>query len=248
MKLSQKIIWGLIYFFVIALILFCLLVATIYFSPPKYSGHTLAKYDLNDFDNGDLVFLSGDSYGEKTVRFFTGSPWSHVAMVIKEYEKIEGLGDETKFLPKIYLYECDLGSKVHEGVRLISLERKLNRKELNNVMALRKINKPLDKDTLLDLYEKNKDIGFDHKMAPWIWWKFGFHGEKDSQKKEQVNSQKKEKDSLFCSEMIIKTMIELDILPKNAKPYTYTPEDLFSTKLMTNLKYSYSDPIYFKLK
>ena len=108
----------------------------------KYiSNHTELKWN-NDLiekgDNGDIILLAGDTPGEKTCRWCTGSIFSHVGFLFRE------IHPETKE-DILYITDCDIGQGTKEGSRVMVLSDKLKRYKGFKIGAIKKFQGPRPK-------------------------------------------------------------------------------------------------------
>ena len=98
------------------------LIIWIYLFPPEIyddTSHLPSFRDIRDqVSTGDLILLSGNTYGEKMIRWGTGSPWNHVGMVVTKQD------DRHR---SVWLWECDIGQGFKSGVRLVPLALKLTK-------------------------------------------------------------------------------------------------------------------------
>lgn len=161
--------------------------------------------------NGDLLFLCGNTRGERTCKWFTSSEYSHVAMVFEE----NGIW---------YTIDCDIGGKHHkDGVRITTLKTKLSRKGLGDTIGLRKYTGilPITSDKIMGIYEKYKDIDFDNTMGSWFTSRVGWlHGYFKDPKK------------MFCSEFMGVLLRELGLITDATfPPSDYSPSSFYNNTL-----------------
>lgn len=92
------------------------------FRSPSYLA-ALPPARLGELETGDIVLFSGHTLSARLVRFFTGSHWSHVGVVVR----LPGEGNQA------FLWEATRASKladvhcgkIFDGVQLVSLAEKL---------------------------------------------------------------------------------------------------------------------------
>lgn len=175
-------------------------------SSPKFTDEI-----LNSLDDGDLVFLCGDTVGERWCRWWCGSKFSHVGMIVKENDEI-------------YVLDSDLGHKMKDGVRIQKLRIKLDRWKGFKVIAIKKlINKPENiHELLLICTGKYKPLDFDNKMFSWFFEKVG------------KGDYFKSTDSVFCSEFVAMVLQDLGIITDSRKPYSYSPLDFYESASYEN--------------
>ena len=68
-------------------------------------------------DTGDLIFFSGTSFGERSIKLYSRSVWTHVGIVFRDDDSE---GDQSK----LFLAEADVGQRKKDGPRVILLSEK----------------------------------------------------------------------------------------------------------------------------
>lgn len=202
----------------------------------------ISKYGsfMNAADNGDLVFFCGDSTGERSCRWVSGSMYSHVGLLFKEP------------CPKtnkdiLYIWESDLGQKTKEGPRVMKFVDKLEKYHGQPYFAWRKLvcydkYKPTT-EKILKVIDKYKNYKFDDKMLTWFFGGGGIF----------YNLLKDDK-SFFCSELVAKTLQSkiLGILKRPDQgghlPAYYSPESFVKENIagLKTEKYTYAKCEYIK--
>ncbi len=179
-----------------------------------------------DLKTGDLVLFSGKGGVSEWIKWFTGSKWSHIGVVLRLEDYDSVLLWESTTLSNIDDVET---GKAHRGVQLVGLRERLT-KYVGDTIAVRRLNKGLTEPMLKKLgsfrsevsgrpYEENKlellraasDIFRDNK--------------------EDISS-------LFCSELVAEAYQKIGLLSdaRTAKPSNeFTPED-FSAECDQELK------------
>ena len=71
---------------------------------------------LAEADTGDLIFFSGTSFGERSIKLYSRSVWTHVGIVFRDPD-----GDSSS---KLFLAEADVGQRKKDGPRVILLSEK----------------------------------------------------------------------------------------------------------------------------
>lgn len=173
---------------------------------------------MNCVGNGDLLFLSGETSGEKTCRWASGSPFSHVSIIFLENN-----------IP--YVLECDIGGHHTDGIRIMTLKSKLLRQQQNAVVGYRRLrsHRLLKSSDFVNVYEKYKDeFEFDTSMAAWLW-----------------GSSSPKRKKMFCSEFVCFALDKLGVCTFDRPHYTYSPGDLTSWKFMKMNKGMLYSPIEF---
>lgn len=174
---------------------------------------------LNIADNGDLIFFSGDTAGERFIRWGTNSYVSHVGLLFKE-------GDD------VYILDCDLGQKSRDGVRVMKLKDKLERYKGLKLGVLKKyLGVRPEYNKFITLMEKYLSFDFDDLMLTWgLTWSSTLY-----------NLTKREK-MVFCSEFTVMCLLELEILNTKKLPSWYSPKDL----LVFSKYEKYGENIFFE--
>lgn len=189
----------------------------------KYN-HILSWVDLDSFlsnaNNGDLIFLCGNTRGEKSCRWWSNSIYSHVGMLFRE------IHSETNE-DILYIWESDLGQGSKDGPRLLKLTDKLKRYHGYPYLMWKQLicsneNKP-STENIMKVVHKFKEYEFDNYMLSWI------------------SSIFKRKNYMFCSELIAETLTDenIKILNKEKYSYEYSPESFASSRIALNLNHGY---------
>src|SRR5690606_7754369 len=115
--------------------------------------------------NGDIILLSGDTPGEKTCRWCTGTIFSHVGFLFREKHPVTG-----EDIP--YVLDCDLGQKTKSGVRVLPLRDKLHRYKGFRSGAVKKliVKKDSSRPSIEDIVRviaKYTPIEFDNNVLSW---------------------------------------------------------------------------------
>jgi len=163
---------------------------------------------LTEAKTGDIIFTSGNSFGEKGIRWCTNCPFSHVAMIIRE----EGIQ---------YLWEADLGQGSKRGPRVIKLVDKLHRYSGFKIGVWKKLRckRPLTSD-VLKCVEKFKNLEFDDLLLTWFVTYFY-----------PLYRTVKRDEHVFCSELIVMTMQELGMMGKDIVPASIIPADFLHSRV-----------------
>ncbi len=181
-------------------------------------------------NNGDLLFFTGNTFGEKSIRWYHKSYWSHCSFVFRDIDKNTGL--DTAFV-----LESDLGQHHRDGPRVTRLTDKLKNWKGLSIIAWRKYKgSPIKKDDILaiatDYYTQN--YTFDRSMYSWF---FSNYPESSLYKKT------KDPKAMFCSELIADVLQRLNVLDKQYISSWYTPETFYSWNVDI-----YEDPIHIDFK
>ncbi len=181
----------------------------------------------SSLQNGDLIFLAGDSPGERSCRWFSDSHFSHVGLILIENELV-------------YILDCDVGQHSKDGVRIMLLDDKLKRYKGFKIGAYKKVIKGKDKlshKLLLLMIEKYQEYELDHDMLSWVFSRFVL-----------LHNAVKPKKQLFCSEFVALCLMDLGVMKNDRLPAWYTPESFARQDInntMLELKYGELNYFYF---
>jgi hypothetical protein len=198
------------------------------------------EYVMSKIQNGDLLFFAGTSQGERTIRFFHNSYFSHVCMVFRDERGLDKPSPENS----IFVWEADLGQKYKDGPRIMRLSEKLNRwKGFKIGMWMRYIprdvfgmDRPKTEDILNIAQEYlNLDKEMDMLMASWFF----------SRWPESSIFKFLKGNKVFCSELVVDTLQKLGIVDKIRHASWYSPES-FVRGSVPVIKGTYGTPSYFK--
>lgn len=208
----------------------------------KIAVSALTRKELfQKIKNGDLLFFSGESQGEKTIRFFHNSYYSHMCLVFVDERGIDIPTPENS----IFVWEADLGQKYKDGPRIARLSEKLDRwKGMKIGMWMRYVpadalgeERPQTID-ILNIAQGYLDSGvkMDTFMASWFFsrWPGSF-----------IFNFLKGK-GVFCSELVVDTLQKLGIVSKERHPSWYSPESFVRGEVPV-IKGTYGSPAYFSL-
>lgn len=156
---------------------------------------------LEKADNGDLLFFSGDTIGEKAIKVYTGSCYTHVAFVFRDLDE-----EQTPPVEVAFIWEADLGQGYRDGARVMRLSDKLKRWKGRPVIGWRKSKERPDKQSILKSINQNVKLDMDSSMVAWI---FPFL---------------KQPNKVFCSELVALTLQDLGMLGKT-RPSSFSPKD-----------------------
>ncbi len=185
---------------------------------------------MENADNGDLVFMSGDTKGERMCRWCTDSMYSHVGMLFRE--KHPETGENI-----LYIWDADLGQQMKDGPRVQRLQDKLDKYKGFPYLMWRKLfsNERPSTENIMKVVEKYKNHTFNNYM--WKWW---------ANKLVNVETGS----SVFCSELIALTMQDANIgmMSSDKSPAWYSPESF--AYLIEGLKdgFSYGSHVFVKFK
>lgn len=184
---------------------------------------------LKDAGNGDLIFFSGNTRGEKTCKWCTNSAFSHVGLLFREEHPTTGEDI-------LYIWDSDMGQKARDGARVMRLQDKMDRYKGDKIGAY----KPLlgERPSTSEILQVIKNLGlkdFDEKIL--TWWV--------AEKRKLYDMIKKE-DEMFCSELVAATLQSLNILKKNKLPAWYSPGNFEKGTLDFEKGYSLGPTHFFR--
>lgn len=160
---------------------------------------------LETLKTGDLIFFTGMSWPEKSIRAYTGNLYNHVGLLVVDPSSPE----------KYFVLESDVTAGYRKGPRLIPLTKKLETWRGPREYGYLEIKNPIKTMDTLDFIMTRQDHSFDYQMWSWAfsgsWWK-------DVTRKDQA---------YFCSEFIAEFLMKLWMLPRG-DPTNYAPKDLWN--------------------
>lgn len=190
----------------------------------------LLKKNIEEFieatTNGDLLFFTGTTFGEKSIRWYHGSDWSHCSFVFRDTDTKTGI--DTAFI-----LESDLGQGHIDGPRVTRLKDKLKNWKGPSLLAYRKYKGPLiKKEDILEIATDyyNQKYTFDRSMYSWFFSEYP---------ESSIYKKLKDPKALFCSELIADVLQRLKLLGHDYIPCWYTPEYFYGWK--TSL---YENPLH----
>jgi len=164
------------------------------------NSDTLPHISTLSFSSGDLIFLSGHHPGERICKSMSNSFYSHVGIILVENDIV-------------YILDCDVGQNYKDGVRVMELEKKLERYKGSKIGGIRHIKTPLPNQLLLQQVEKYKNIELDDYMWTWCVSKYP-----------ALLKLIKDENKMFCSEFIATILMNINQLSTNETPQSYTPQ------------------------
>ena len=230
----------------VAGILFMILILILYKSyfPPnleEFKNRQLKKATLctikhlyEKADTGDLLFMSGTGLGENLLKNAMNFPFSHVAMIIKENDDI-------------YLWEADMGQRKKDGARLINMKDKLKYYKGNKIVAWKPMKEGTprpDAKKLSECVKKYSSLGMEKTFLRWF-----AADSPDSFVYKFLASF--EKNNTFCSELIAKTLIDMELQSPQKHPASLGPNDYYysngrrATDIKFSDKYCLGEKIFF---
>jgi len=183
--------------------------------PRKHDKHVNVSKVFEKAKNGDLIFTCGNTFGEKVIRYITGSEFSHIGILFWEIHP-------TTKKNILYIYDSDIGGDSKSGNRIMTLKRKLKHYKKIKIGGWRRIKTKQN----LDIFEHvKKHINNTFNDTLFLDWFLPF---KLSQNKN------------FCSELVAKVLSDFGILKTQRLYHNFSPGD-FSD----NLQNIYSSLITF---
>lgn len=166
---------------------------------------------LSTCKNGDLLFFSGNTFGEKSIKLYSRSYVSHVCIIFLDKDIFS-----EKIIP--YVWESDLGCNYKDGPRVMRLVDKLSRTKCERVCIWKKYLGPSIYTTaILNVIPKYVDMDIDIHMLYWLF---------SSCPNSFAYKMFKKDDMIFCSELVASTLIDLDILETKNIPSWFSPQKL----------------------
>ncbi len=202
--------------------------------------------DVNDFfknaDNGDLIFMSGDTLGERICRWCTGSMYSHVGILFRE--KHPQTGENI-----LYIWDSDLGQKTKDGARISTLHDKFKKYHGFPYIMWKKLSSESKRPTtesLLNVISEYLKQDFDNNMLTYWVSEAPF-----------LHNIIKNVNTSFCAELIAMTMQHKDInmlssVDENENliyPSWYSPKSFENSKIRGfNNDFVYNQKCYVKFR
>lgn len=153
--------------------------------------------ELKDYlETGDLLLFSGNTTGEKAIKTYTLSDFSHISLIIRS-EK----GNQ------IWLWESDIGQHHKDGPRAITLENKLKKWKGDNIVRVCKTGLKIDPTKLNTLIQNILPQSMDYDMLSWMFGK--------SYKPPQT---------WFCSELVVYTLNNTTKWKSIGEAFRYSPK------------------------
>jgi hypothetical protein len=210
-----------------------LIILYIYQNPPTIKKANTPLDKLFEYaKTGDLVFLSGDTYAERIIRWLTSSPFSHVGMLLRS--NVDN---------QLYIWEADIGQGFREGPRLMLLTDKFKRykglkicgwKRLTDYGVLQRYasKRPPTIDDVESILERYVNYGMDTWMISWIL------------STDEGSWSSRETGDVFCSELISLTMQDLGMIREGTILAKYSPGDIDRGRLSLKAGYNYEETVY----
>jgi hypothetical protein len=199
---------------------------------PSNKKTTLSKF-LEQADNGDIILMSGDTRGERTCRWCAGTVFSHVGFLFRE------IHPETKE-DILYIWDCDIGQKSKDGVRIMPLKEKLDRYKGFKICGWRRfVGERPDTKKIVDLIGNYLNLDFDSKIV--TWWV-----SRKTPDGGGLYRLFKDQTKVFCSELLAMTLQDLNILHPTRIAASYSPADFEKDIPSLNLRFTYLPINYFE--
>lgn len=196
----------------------------------KHTKRRIAYSELlKTAQNGDLVLLSGNTPGEKTCKFCTGSEFSHVGMLFRETHP------ETKE-DVLYIFDCDLGQGTKDGVRVMPLEEKLRKYKGFKIGGYRRLiglEKPSTHE-IIKLIGEMSHIDMDESIV--TWWVANYP---------LLHARMKDENKMFCSEFVAEVYKKLNIMKDSRLSAWYSPKNFHVSQPDLQEGYTLGECLYF---
>jgi hypothetical protein len=160
---------------------------------------------------GDILLMSGTTFNEKMVRWWTDAPVSHVGLIVRET-------DVPNAIDTLFLWEADVGQGSVAGSRLISLRQKLELYKGEHtaiyipLLAHNKRQTPTIDPDGMELLRKY--VHTTHKSMDRLFTRYFFAAPESET-------------SVYCSELACNTLQVAKVM--KAQPLTLSPADWFPT-------------------
>ena len=175
---------------------------------------------MDKFQNGDLLFMQGFSYLENGICALQQGPFSHICMVVRNNNQKIPLRKQL-FIIDVEAHPNPEKSGVHimPLIEKLLLLRKKGKKIKTLYIEWHSIDYPEEKKpTYNDLVEYNKKYSYINRNTLFFNWFFSEY--------KRIENFLKIKDTMFCSEFIIKLMEDFNLV-KCMKNYSYyVPEKI----------------------
>ncbi len=161
---------------------------------------TISYHSIRDhLKTGDVVLFSGTGLASGVIKLFTGSPWTHVGLIVRRAGEAEPLLWES--LPSGFCKDIDSRS-IRTGVQLVRLGERLA--HFAGPVAVRRLNRPIcdrQQRRLTALQGEVADRRYEHNWLELALAAF----DRLSQNRENLTT-------LFCSELVAETYQQIGLL------------------------------------
>lgn len=201
-----------------------------YYGAPRIKAKCDISFEdfLEQANNGDLIFLAGDSRGERACRWASGSAFSHSGLLFRENSPS---GESI-----LYVWEADIGQGSRTGPRVMVLKNKLERYKGFKILGWKRLEGPRPSTKkILEIVERHSTKSLDSQMWPWIFENLGLS---------PLNRWVKDKQKVFCSELLGITLQDLKIMHPKVIPYSLSPRNFHENKVDLLPSYRYLDTSY----
>jgi hypothetical protein len=177
-------------------------------------------FDIETYNTGDLVFVAYDNFLGYFMRFWTGSPWTHVGMIMKDEDKLYVM--ETADYSSIQRsYESSKNNETlikKNGILVLPFETWKSLNKYHRIIHRNlQVPEEFDRRTLILQFLKIQNSELDtFDVGPSVWSKFLW-------KRKYKNSQ--ESENITCSELVAKIYQHASVMKKIYTPGSYTTKD-----------------------
>ena len=184
-----------------------------YYYLGHFAGETMKYSEIREsLKTGDLVLFSGKGRISGMIRWFTGSIWSHIGMVIRSKEFDMLLLWESTTLSKIKDIQSNTAK---QGVQLVALSERIN--TYDGVIGIRRLENvcvdPLRMKALKKLRTELKDRPYEESKIELL--KSAYDG--------PLGHNEEDLSSIFCSEMVAEAYQRMGLLSEDVPSNEYTP-------------------------
>src|SRR3972149_5502847 len=166
-------------------------------------------------ETGDLVLFSGKGDIPAVIKWFSGSKWNHIGMVLNIQEWDTILLWESTILSRL---KDVAEKKIKHGVQLVALSERVS--TYTGAVAYRKLNVTRTDEmiqSLIKFRHEVKDKPYEQSVMELIKSSIDFGG--------WNHKNKEDLSSLFCSELIAEAYQRMGILDESKPSNEYTPRD-----------------------
>lgn len=183
----------------------------------EYKNDYVMKRDL--LNTGDCILFSGNGPMSTAIKYSTGSPWTHVGMVIRERIVLVWESNLTRVQRQLN------DNLVSSGVQICDLGRRIE--EYDGEIAVRRLIDPLTQ-LELDQLDTSRHLvinrPYEQNMIELV--KAAYDG--------PFGENQEDLSSIFCSELLAMYYKEIHRLPVNVPSNEYTPRD-FAGKVTNHM-------------
>ena len=214
----------------IAVVIFAINMAP---SIDKFKPKTVYRYEHIEplLNTGDLIFMAGKTYSEKFVCWLSGCMFSHIGMIIREPDPVDGKDN-------VYIWDADIGQGVKRGPRIMLLKDKLARYKGHRKAAIIKLNslRYISISDINKIVNEHISKDMDDGMYSYLT---------SDMPNSYINKITTSPNKIFCSELIADTYQKLALIKADKLPAYYTPKDFLDHQVPLQDGVKLSKPVFF---